>query len=42
MQALLAQTRQNGAALVLVTHSQSAALGADRVMRLSASGIAPI
>ena len=42
MQALLAQTRQNGAALVLVTHSQSAALGADRVMRLSASGMAPI
>jgi putative ABC transport system ATP-binding protein len=42
MQALLAQTRQNGAALVLVTHSQSAALGADRVMRLSVSGMAPI
>jgi putative ABC transport system ATP-binding protein len=42
MQALLAQTRQNGAALVLVTHSESAALGADRVLRLSATGIAPI
>ena len=36
MDALLAQTRQHGAALVLVTHSQAAAVGADRLVRLSA------
>ena len=36
MDALVAQTRQHGAALVLVTHSQAAAVGADRLVRLSA------
>ena len=39
MDALLAQTRAQGAALVLVTHSQAAAARADRVLRLSADGI---
>ena len=39
MDALLAQTRAQGAALVLVTHSQAAATRADRVLRLSAVGI---
>jgi putative ABC transport system ATP-binding protein len=34
MDALVAQTRQHGAALVLVTHSQAANSGADRVVRL--------
>jgi putative ABC transport system ATP-binding protein len=37
MDALVAQTRQHGAALVLVTHSQAATSGADRVVRLNAS-----
>ncbi len=37
---LLAQTREHGAALVLVTHSQAAAARADRVLHLSGSGIA--
>ena len=41
MDLLLAQTRQQSAALVLVTHSDSAAARADRVLRLSANGIAP-
>lgn len=36
---LLAQTRQHGAALVLVTHSDHAAARTDRLLRLSASGI---
>ena len=36
---LLAQTRQHGAALVLVTHSDSAAARTDRLLRLSAQGI---
>jgi len=35
MDALVAQTRQHGAALVLVTHSQAATSGADRVIRLT-------
>ena len=39
MDALLAQTRQHSAALVLVTHSQTATLGADRVLRLETHGI---
>jgi len=39
MDALLAQTRAQGAALVLVTHSPAAAARADRVLRLSAEGI---
>ena len=41
MDLLLAQTREQGAALVLVTHSGTAAARADRVLRLSANGIAP-
>jgi putative ABC transport system ATP-binding protein len=40
MDALIAQTREQGASLVLVTHSEAAAARADRRLRLSASGIA--
>ena len=40
MDLLLAQTREYGASLVLVTHSDAAAARADRVLRLTASGIA--
>jgi putative ABC transport system ATP-binding protein len=40
MDLLLAQTREHGASLVLVTHSDTAAARADRVLRLTASGIA--
>ncbi|PTT37665.1 ABC transporter ATP-binding protein [Acidovorax sp. HMWF018] len=40
MDVLLAQTREHGASLVLVTHSDAAAARADRVLRLTASGIA--
>ena len=39
MDALTAQTRERGAALVLVTHSEAAAARADRVLYLSAEGI---
>ncbi|MDO9360199.1 MAG: ABC transporter ATP-binding protein [Polaromonas sp.] len=39
MDALLAQTREHGAALVLVTHSETAAARADRVLHLRADGI---
>jgi putative ABC transport system ATP-binding protein len=39
MDALVAQTRQHGAALVLVTHSEAAAARADRVLHLTADGI---
>ena len=39
MDLLLAQTREQGASLVLVTHSDAAAARADRVLRLTASGI---
>ncbi|MGI9133391.1 MAG: ABC transporter ATP-binding protein [Rhodoferax sp.] len=39
LDALIAQSRQHGAALVLVTHSHAAAERADRVLQLSASGI---
>ena len=39
MDALLAQTRAQGAALVLVTHSQAAAARADRVVQLRVDGI---
>ena len=39
MDALLGQTREHGAALVLVTHSQAAASRADRVLHLSSQGI---
>jgi putative ABC transport system ATP-binding protein len=40
MDVLIAQTKQSGAALVLVTHSQSAAARADRVLQLTAQGMA--
>jgi putative ABC transport system ATP-binding protein len=40
MDALVAQTRQHGASLVLVTHSVAAAARADRVLHLTADGIA--
>ncbi|RYF41540.1 MAG: ABC transporter ATP-binding protein [Comamonadaceae bacterium] len=39
MDVLIAQTRQHGAALVLVTHSEAAAARADRVLHLSGTGI---
>jgi len=39
MDALIAQTREHGAALVLVTHSEAAAGRADRVLHLSSEGI---
>jgi putative ABC transport system ATP-binding protein len=38
MDLLLAQTREQGAALVLVTHSEAAARRGDRVMHLTARG----
>jgi putative ABC transport system ATP-binding protein len=41
MALLAAQTRQHGAALVLVTHSAAAAARADRVLHLRAEGIEP-
>ena len=41
MDVLVAQTREAGASLVLVTHSPDAAARADRVLRLTARGIAP-
>nr|WP_231402601.1 ABC transporter ATP-binding protein [Caenimonas aquaedulcis] len=40
MDVLAAQTREHGAALVLVTHSESAAARADRALRLTSGGIA--
>ena len=39
MDALTAQCRQQGSALVLVTHSEAAAARADRVLRLTANGM---
>jgi putative ABC transport system ATP-binding protein len=39
MDALMAQTREHHAAMVLVTHSPTAAARADRVLRLSATGL---
>lgn len=39
MNLLLAQTREQGASLVLVTHSDAAAARADRVLRLTARGM---
>ena len=39
MDALVAQTREHGASLVLVTHSEAAAERADRVLRLTAEGV---
>lgn len=41
MDALIAQTREHGASLVLVTHSEAAAARADRRLHLSADGILP-
>ncbi len=41
MDLLLAQTREHGAALVLVTHSEAAAARADRRLRLTAGGMGP-
>ena len=38
MDLLLTQTREHGASLVLVTHSDTAAARADRVLRLTAGG----
>jgi putative ABC transport system ATP-binding protein len=42
MDALVAQTRQHKASMVLVTHSQAAAARADRVLRLAADGLSPL
>ena len=39
MDALIAQTREHGASLVLVTHSEAAAQRADRVLYLRSDGI---
>ncbi|OOG42823.1 ABC transporter ATP-binding protein [Polaromonas sp. A23] len=39
MDALVAQTREHGASLVLVTHSETAAARADRVLHLSSEGV---
>ncbi|GAB4400176.1 MAG: ATP-binding cassette domain-containing protein [Rhodoferax sp.] len=39
MDTLIAQTRDNGAALVLVTHAPAAAQRADRVLRLRSQGL---
>ncbi len=41
MDALVAQTRQHGTSLVLVTHSLAATAQADRVLHLRVDGIAP-
>ncbi|MDD2809749.1 ABC transporter ATP-binding protein [Rhodoferax sp.] len=41
MDALINQTRQSGAAMVLVTHSAAAAQRADRVLTLTATGLTP-
>jgi putative ABC transport system ATP-binding protein len=40
MELLIGQTREHGASLVLVTHSESAAARADRLLHLRADGIA--
>jgi putative ABC transport system ATP-binding protein len=40
MDVLLAQTREHGASLVLVTHSEAAAARADRVLLLTSTGVA--
>ncbi len=39
MDALIAQTREHGASLVLVTHSMAAATRADRVLHLTVDGM---
>ncbi|OPF63206.1 ABC transporter ATP-binding protein [Hydrogenophaga sp. H7] len=41
MDLLQAQTRENGASLILVTHSEHAAARADRVLHLTAEGLVP-
>jgi putative ABC transport system ATP-binding protein len=41
MDVLLAQSRQHGASLVLVTHSEAAAARADRVLLLTSEGVSP-
>jgi len=41
LEVLRAQARENGSALVLVTHSEGAAALADRVLRLRSDGISP-
>jgi putative ABC transport system ATP-binding protein len=41
MDVLVAQTREHGASLVLVTHSDAAAARADRVLLLTSEGVAP-
>jgi putative ABC transport system ATP-binding protein len=40
MDVLVEQTRQHGSTLVLVTHSEAAAARADRILHLTAQGIA--
>jgi putative ABC transport system ATP-binding protein len=40
MDVLIAQTREHGASLVLVTHSEAAATRADRVLQLTSRGVA--
>ncbi len=42
MDALVAQTRQHGASMVLVTHSVAATEKADRVLRLTSRGMVPL
>jgi putative ABC transport system ATP-binding protein len=39
MDVLIAQTRERGASLVLVTHSEAAAARADRVLLLTSEGV---
>jgi len=41
MDLMLTQTRRQGASLVLVTHSEAAAMRADRVLVLTSAGIRP-
>jgi len=41
MDALVQQMRLSGAAMVLVTHSSTAAHRADRILRLTATGLEP-
>ena len=41
MDVLIAQTRERGASLVLVTHSEAAAARADRVLLLTGDGVTP-
>ncbi|HXD41445.1 MAG TPA: ABC transporter ATP-binding protein [Ramlibacter sp.] len=41
MDVLISQTREHGASLVLVTHSEAAATRADRVLLLTSDGVAP-